>query len=247
MSIGGSMSAPGKRSIGRKIAIVSACLLGILLVPGPLIVRTFVAHPFSMPSGSMMPTMLIGDHFFVSKSAYGFTRYSLPFSPPVLSRRIFAAEPLRGDLVVFRLPRDGATDFVKRVVGMPGDRVQMINGELHLNGQAVKRERVDDFVYDDGDKTVRAKCWRETLPNGVSYETLDLEDNGFLDNTPVFTVPAGSYFMLGDNRDNSVDSRVMNQVGYIPADHLIGRITMIFYSVDEKSNVRYDRIGLTPH
>jgi signal peptidase I len=188
----------------------------------------------------------VGDHFFVAKFAYGYTRYSLPFSPPVISRRILAAEPQRGDLVVFRLPRDETTDYVKRVVGMPGERVQMIGGQLHINGQAVKHERVDDFVYDDGDKTVRAKRWRETLPNGVSYETLDLEDNGFLDNTQVFTVPADSYFMVGDNRDNSVDSRMLNQVGYIPADHLIGRVTMIFYSVDEKSSLRSDRIGLYP-
>ena len=252
MSMGGDwrlrdgMSTPGKRSVGRKIAIALAWLLGILLLPGPLIVRTFIAQPYNMPSGSMMPTMLIGDYFFVSKFAYGYTRYSLPFSPPVISRRIFAAEPQRGDLVVFRLPRDQATDFVKRVVGMPGDRIQMIGGQLHINGRAVTRERVDDFVYDDGGKTVRAKRWRETLPNGVSYETLDLQDNGFLDDTPVFTVPVDAYFMLGDNRDNSIDSRVLNQVGYIPADHLIGRITMIFYSVDEKSNVRSDRIGRYP-
>jgi signal peptidase I len=199
-----------------------------------------------MPSGSMMPTMLIGDYFFVSKLAYGYTRYSLPFSPPVFSGRIFAAEPQRGDLVVFRSPRDHATDFVKRVVGMPGERVQMIGGELHLNGQAVKRERADDFVYDDGGRTVRAKRWRETLPNGVSYETLDLQDNGFLDNTSVYTVPAGHYFMLGDNRDNSTDSRVLGQIGYVPYDRLVGRATMIFYSVDG-AKVRSDRIGRPVH
>jgi signal peptidase I len=240
------MSEPGQRSIGRKISIALACLLAILLVPGPFLVRTFVAQPFNMPSGSMMPTMLIGDYFFVSKFSYGYTRYSLPFGWPRFSGRIFAATPQRGDLVVFRLPRDQATDYVKRVVGMPGDRVQMIGGQLHLNGEAVKRERVDDFVYHEDGKTVRAKRWRETLPNGVSYETLDLQDNGFLDNTPVYTVPADNYFMLGDNRDNSTDSRLLTQVGYIPTDHLIGRVTMIFYSVDEKSSMRYDRIGHYP-
>jgi signal peptidase I len=189
----------------------------------------------------MMPTLLIGDYIFASKFAYGYTRYSLPLSPPLFEGRIFGAEPRRGDVVVFRLPRDDATDYVKRLVGLPGDRVQMIGGALYLNGTAVKRERIDDFVYDDG-RPMRAKRWRETLPNGVSYETLDLQDNGFLDNTSVYTVPLGHYFMLGDNRDNSSDSRLLTQVGYVPYDHLVGRATIIFYSVDG-AKVRSDRIG----
>jgi signal peptidase I len=242
------MSADGKRSIGHKVAVGLACLLGILLVPGPFIVRTFVAQPFSMPSGSMEPTLLIGDHFFVSKFAYGYTHYSLPFSWPAFSGRIFAAEPQRGDVVVFRLPKDDRVDYVKRVIGLPGDRVQMIDGAVHLNGTQVKRERVDDYVGESscGAGIARIKRWKETLSNGASYETLDCQDNGFLDNTPVYTVPAGHYFTLGDNRDNSTDSRVLGQVGYIPADHLIGRVTMIFYSVDGQSNLRSDRIGLSP-
>ncbi len=240
------MPAPGTRKIGRRIAIAVACLIGVLLLPGPVVVRTFIAQPFNMPSGSMLPTLLIGDYFFVSKFSYGFTRYSLPFSPPAFSGRILGAEPQRGDLVVFRLPRDDATDYIKRVVGLPGDRVQMRDGQLWLNGAPVPHQRVDDFVYDDDGRSVRAKRWRETLPNGVSYETLDLQDNGFLDNTPEYTVPAGHYFMLGDNRDTSADSRMMNQVGYVPYDHLIGRVTMIFYSVDG-AKVRYERIGLGVH
>ena len=240
------MSPPRTRSIGQKIAIGLACLLGILLLPGLVTLRTFVVQPFNTPSGSMEPTLLIGDHFFVAKFAYGYSRFSLPLSP-AFSGRILGTAPQLGDLVVFRLPRDESIDYIKRVAGMPGDRVQMIDGQLWLNGMAVKHEQIDDFVAEDFNPPKRVKRWRETLPNGVSYETLDLQDNGFLDNTPVFTVPTDHYFVLGDNRDNSTDSRVLGQVGYIPYDHLVGRVTMIFYSIDGSRKVRYERIGLYVH
>jgi len=220
--------------------------LGIALLLSPLLIRTFLYQPFNIPSGALKPTLLIGDYIFVSKYSYGYNRYSFPFSPPLalISERIFASEPERGDLVVFRLPKDPSTDYVKRVVGLPGERIQMINGLLHINGTPVKRERIEDFIDTEDGRQVRIRQWRETLPNGVSHSTLDLMDDGFYDNTKEYRVPAGHYFMLGDNRDNSADSRVESQVGYVPAENLIGRVQVIFWSIGEGGRVRSDRIGL---
>jgi signal peptidase I len=199
-----------------------------------LVIRTFLFQPFNIPSGSMKATLLVGDYLFVSKYSYGYSHYSLPFSPPIFSGRIWGSEPERGDVVVFRLPKDDSTDYIKRVIGLPGDTIQMVDGVLNINGVPVKRERVDDFIEtEEGPRATRVKRWRETLPNGVSYTTLDLVESGFYDNTPVYHVPPGNFFMMGDNRDNSTDSRVLGQVGYVPFENIVGRAQIIFFSIYE--------------
>jgi signal peptidase I len=234
------------------LILLSVVLLGLLLSL-PILIRTFLFQPFNLPSGSMIPTFLVGDYLFVSKYAYGYSRYTWPFSSEPFQGRIWGAEPARGDVVAFLLPKDTATVYIKRVVGLPGDRIQMIQGLLHINGVPVARERLPDFVGNEpcGTGASNTRRWRETLPNGVSHETLDCVDNGFYDNTNVFTVPAGRYFMLGDNRDNSTDSRVLSAMGYVPLENIIGRAAMIFFSVGREpgssSNVRTSRIGTMVH
>jgi signal peptidase I len=244
-----SAEAPAVRQrsvLGTLLLVIVLVPLAIAVVLSPLLIRTFLFQPFNIPAGSMKPTLFVGDYIFVSKFSYGYNRYSFPFSPPLalVSGRIFASEPERGDVVVFRLPKDPSIDYVKRVIGLPGDRIQMINGVLHINGTPVKREQIGDFVEtDDNGREVHIKQWRETLPNGVSHPTLDMIENGFYDNTKEYRVPAGHYFMMGDNRDNSSDSRVENQVGYVPVENLIGRVQILFWSVDEKGHIRSERIA----
>lgn len=238
-----------------KIALVIVAVILAIPIFSPIMFRTLLFQPFYIPAGSMMPTLLVGDSLFVSKYAYGWSRYSLPFSPRLFSGRIFGSVPERGDVVVFRIPRDDSVDYIKRIVGLPGDTVQMQRGVLVINGVPVVRERLSDFEGDEpcgaGDDK-RTRRWRETLSNGASYETLDCVDNGFYDNTTIYTVPAGHVFVLGDNRDNSTDSRVRTAVGYIPLENLVGRAGLIYFSRKpatggELSVVRSERIGKFVH
>lgn len=193
-----------------------------------MVVRTFAYEPFNIPSKSMVPTLLVGDYLFVSKLSYGYSRFSLPFGLPLFDGRIFAAEPERGDVIVFKLPSDDKTDYIKRLVGLPGDTVQVVAGVLQINGEPVERRRIEDYVDPDSGRSYLQ--YLETLPNGTSHRILEESDHGALDNTPPYRVPDGHYFMMGDNRDNSLDSRA--SVGFVPAENLIGRADILFFSTD---------------
>jgi signal peptidase I len=207
--------------------IVSVIVQALILA---FVIRTLFFQPFSIPSGSMRPTLLEGDYLFVSKYAYGYANASIPLSPKIFEGRIWGGTPERGDVVVFKYPPNPKQDYIKRVIGLPGDRIQMKDGVLFLNGEAVKREKTREI--DNVDITEEARpveVYRETLPNGVSYDTLDLFPNTQADNTEEVTVPPGHYFMMGDNRDNSQDSRF--GVGFVPEDHLVGRANVVFFSI----------------
>ena len=199
-----------------------------------LLVRTFLFQPFNIPSGSMKSTLLVGDYLFVSKFSYGYSKYSFPYAAIPFSGRILGSEPERGDVAVFKLPRDNETDYIKRVIGLPGDRIQVRRGLLHINGEPVKVEPLEPFAERGRfGQARRLAAFKETLPNGVSHTILKETDEGFQNNTQEYVVPAGHYFMMGDNRDNSQDSRWLDMVGYVPAENLIGEAEMIFFSIEE--------------
>lgn len=200
-----------------------------------VVIRTFIFQPFNIPSGSMENTLLVGDYFFVTKFSYGYSHHSLPWSPRLFSGRVWGGQPERGDVVVFKLPARPTEDYIKRVVGLPGDRIQMIGGILHINGIPVRMEKVEDYVRVTpfgGEE--RYERFRETLPNGVSHYVLSREpDYPGWDDTQEFVVPPGHYFMMGDNRDQSNDSRIPNSgVGFVPEENLVGRADLILFSTD---------------
>ncbi len=200
-------------------------------------IRTVAFEPFNIPSGSMIPTLLIGDYLFVSKYSYGYSRYSIPFAPNLFDGRLFGRLPDRGDVAVFKFPHDNQTDYIKRIVGLPGDRIQMKSGQLYINGALVPRRAAGDYTAEEqGSRTV-ARLYVETLPNGRQHELLKMFDEGGLNTTPEFKVPEGHVFAMGDNRDNSSDSRVMDSsgVGFVPVENLVGRAEFIFFSVDGRA------------
>ena len=232
----------------RTITVYIVGALAALPLLLALVVRTFLFQPFNIPSVAMAPTLLVGDYMFANKFSYGYSRFSLPFGPWGFSGRFFARDPQVGDVVVFALPKDPSVTYVKRVVGIAGDHIRMRDGQLYLNGAPVQRERLTDVLGEFcGSLPGATRRWHETLPNGVSYETLDCVDNGFYDNTPEYVVPQGYAFVMGDNRDNSTDSRVLSAMGYIPLDNIYGRVSMIFYSREVGQHgepvARSERIG----
>jgi signal peptidase I len=198
-----------------------------------LVLRVLLFQPFTIPSASMEPTLFEGDYIIVSKWSYGYSRHSIPLSPPVMNGRVLERAPERGDIAVFKLPRDDRTDYIKRVVGLPGDRIQVRGGALYVNDRAVRREELTpDTETTPYGLTNRVPRVREIMPNGKAYITYDRQTTGEVDDTGVYVVPEGHYFMMGDNRDNSVDSRYPEEfgVGFVPAENLVGKAEFILLS-----------------
>jgi signal peptidase I len=218
-----------KRRSGTLVENIKTIVYAVVIA---LVIRTFAFEPFNIPSGSMIPTLLVGDYLFVSKYSYGYSHFSLPLSPPLFSGRIFGSLPKRGDVAVFKLPRDTSVDYIKRIIGLPGDHIQMRDGQLYINGTMVQRQPDGLYLADENGQSTELKEYIETLPNGVKHPILKASDNEPLDNTEEYVVPPDCVFAMGDNRDNSLDSRVLNAVGYVPVENLVGRAELIFFSFD---------------
>ena len=217
-----------------------------------VIIRSLIIQPFYIPSSSMEPNLLVGDRLFVTKYSYGYSKHSFPFSPPIFKNRFFFKEPERGDVIVFKTPADNRTDYIKRLVGLPGDKIQFIDSNLYLNSIEIFKSRLseNDVIY-CGDRKIEVFTFDEKLPNGKKYKTVYLKNFSF-ENSDIFTVPAEHYFFLGDNRDCSKDSRFLTSVGYVHRDNLVGKAQFIFFSSDRSigsifafwrwnKSIRFDR------
>ena len=232
--------------------------LKTLLIAGAIALgfRSLVAEPFNIPSGSMIPSLLVGDYLFVTKYSYGYSRYSFPFGLAPIDGRLFGGDstPQRGQVAVFRLPSDTSVDYIKRVIGVPGDRIQVRQGVLHINGQPVERRLVGNGRQGASGGGQMTTLYQETLPGGLTHLIQEISDRQTFDNTPEYVVPAGHYFMMGDNRDNSRDSR-SSSVGFVPLEHFIGEARFLFFSHDSSayiwelwkwpSAIRFERLGNT--
>ncbi len=197
-----------------------------------VILRSLFFQPFYIPSSSMEPTLLVGDRLFVSKYEYGYSKHSFPFSPPIYNKRILSKEPNRGDLVVFKTPADNRTDYIKRLIGLPGDSIQFINGEIFLNKKKILRAEIkENLKVRCGNLSFPVTSFKETLPNGVMYKAV-YNKAGTLKNSDEFIVPKDHFFFLGDNRDCSKDSRFLSEVGYVKKLNLVGKAKIIFFSND---------------
>ncbi len=217
-----------------------------------ILIRSLLIQPFYIPSSSMEPNLLVGDRLFVSKYSYGYSKHSFPFSPPIFKNRIFEQIPERGDVVVFKTPSDNRTDYIKRLIGLPGDRIQFIDSNLYLNNIEIFKTKVayNQTIY-CGSKNIDVISFDEKLPNGKVYKSVYLK-NLSSTNTDAFIVPENHYFFLGDNRDCSKDSRFLSSVGYVHKDNLVGKAQFIFFSSDIKigsifsfwkwnKSIRFDR------
>ena len=232
-------SKPAKKNDTRET--VKTLVIAVLLA---LLFRSLVFEPFHIPSGSMKSNLLIGDYLFVTKFSYGYSHYSFPFGLAPISGRIFKSEPKRGDIVVFRPPGQSGTDFIKRLIGLPGDRIQMRAGQLYINDRPVPKQYVDDWADPDTPDSPPLGRYRETLPEGKSFLTLYEKIPLPADDTEVYTVPPGRYFFMGDNRDHSRDSRFADPVGFVPEENLIGRADLVLFSWAGGLSFRPDRFFL---
>tara|TARA_B110000971_G_scaffold152135_1_gene155378 strand:+ start:225 stop:962 length:738 start_codon:yes stop_codon:yes gene_type:complete len=197
-----------------------------------IVIRSLFIQPFFIPSSSMEPTLLIGDRLFVTKYSYGYSKHSFPFSPPIIKGRIFSNSPKTGDVIVFKTPSDNRTDYIKRLIGLPGDTIQFISGDIFLNNNQILKNRVSktDMIY-CGKRTIEVNTFVEKLPNGKNHSTVYLKNFSF-QNSDIFNVPEKHYFFLGDNRDCSKDSRYLTSVGFVHQDNLVGKAQFIFFSSD---------------